>query len=359
MIENNNNKPQKKWLSSDFSPLNGRKKWRHHEPKVNITLPNHPISNRLKGVVNSFDWHKCKPMIELRKNGGKILTKVLSNNVRRYRIISPRRLSIRKERLIVLNGLLKLIIKYANFDHDAQFLFECNRSLEELARDLGMLHSYAPLYDTENIDTSKYTHGRKSCDPVRAAIDDLEAAGLIIVVREYDKDVSQYKMSRLFLRPAFFESLGLSMRELKTKMELHKKFMKKKAKTTRFRPINNKFASIKSNKLLSLLDYDRRKFNALLSPDYIQATKDVIAASNNGTLIKKGQTQNSIETFDSILNAYEESPHSEIEKLLMEVRTLLNQTPHAIGLSITQGAQALYPIDSIEYLRYIKNRLMS
>lgn len=187
-----------------------------------LYLHKHPVLDCFKGVLKTFDWHKCKPYTDVRKNGGKIQTKKLKNGSVRFRDLPPRRASIRKERELSLTCLTRALLKYANFDYRATFLFEVDRSIEQIAKELGVLREYKKGYDSACIEESKYRHGRKSCDGLRGALDDLEASKMVLVVREYDKNASQYKISRLFLRPDFFKAFGISMDVVKKLMERQK-----------------------------------------------------------------------------------------------------------------------------------------
>ena len=335
-----------------FNSVSSRATWRTHTPISNIKLPNHPIINRLKGVISNFDWHKCRAMIDLRKKGGRIQTKVLKGGVIRYRDIAPRRLSIRKERLEVLNSLLPLMLKYTNFDPDLNYLFECNRSIEQLAKELGMLNLYPAAYDTNDINTTKYYHGRQSCDPVRGALDDLEASNLIIVVREFDKQTSKYKMSRLFIRPSLFEALGLSISELNSRLEQHKKHLRKQGRKPSFKQNMDRFATIKSKTLNNLLDFDKRIYRGLYQRNLGQLSNDALTASKKAVVLTPAPKCIS----NISLNFNNSISESELKDTEKKAKVLMSNSPRIYVLSALDEARA-HQINSLPYYNAIIKRL--
>lgn len=241
---------------------------RRYTPAFNSTFVNLPIVKRFAAALEKFDWHKCTPMKELRANGGAIVTKVYSDGSKRYRQLPPRRASIRKEREETLSALVPEIINNVEYHPNARYMYECMLSIEELARKIGQCHEYEAGYDGEN---GQYRHGRVAYDCVLGAIDDLEASKLIIVVREFDTDAKQYKASRLFLTPLFFESFGFSAKETKKLIHAAANNFKRKGKRyKRARPLNHKIANIDNRALRSVLDYHRRWYNGELLAETIE-----------------------------------------------------------------------------------------
>lgn len=258
-------------LTSETLPKAKRKKpscHRHYKPKYKKKLVNIPVMNRIKGKLLSFDWHKCAPMVQLREKGGKILVKYSKEGDKIYRYIKPRRASIREEREETLDKLLLAIMNNVEYAYGAKYLHECMLSVKELAKEIGQLHSYDKGYQEEG----GYRHGRVSYDPVLNALDDLEAAGLVVVVREFDKESAQYKASRIFLAPLMFQSLGMTGKDTKKLMDDHKKYNHKnsKPKFRRSRPLSNKIANITGKGLLSIFDYHRRWFNGELEAETLE-----------------------------------------------------------------------------------------
>ncbi|NAX31996.1 hypothetical protein CAG63_18285 [Vibrio sp. V37_P2S8PM304] len=147
-------------------------------------------------------------MSKLRKHGAELKRRKLDDGTWKIKQIPPRRASIRLEREQTLDALVRAMIYRADYDPDAPYLFEVKASVEELAKMIGQLHVYAPGYDGQG---GQYRHGRKSCDPVHGAIEDLEAAKMIVVVREQDKESKTNKAMRVFFRPEFFKGFGLTM----------------------------------------------------------------------------------------------------------------------------------------------------
>lgn len=240
---------------------------RHCTPEYNKHYVNTPIIKRLGAIINKFDWHKCKPIMDLRRSGGSILMKVSSQGAKRFKTLMPRRLKIRAEREETLTCLIKAIVNNVEYSPDARYIYECMLSIEELAKEIGQLHEYKAGYD----DNGKYRHGRKAYDPVLGALEDLEASKMILVVREFDKETKQYKASRLFLTPTFFQSLGLTAKETKKMIAARNRYnAKNKVKYRRVRPLSDKMANIDNKALESLFFYHRKWFNGELEADTIE-----------------------------------------------------------------------------------------
>ncbi len=264
-------KQEKAPLEGELLPTSSREKaecHRWHVPSYEKPLVNIPIMNQMKGKLLSFDWHKCPPMAALRANGGKVLIKYNKEGEKVFRFLPARRKSIRTEREETLRFLTLAIMNNVEYSYGATYLHECMLSIQELAQAIGQLHKYEKDYTKDG----KYRHGRVSYDPVLGAIDDLEAAGLILVVREFDHDSKQYKASRIFLTPLMFQSLGMTGKDTKKLMDAHKKYNHKhsKPKFRRSRPLTSKMANINSKGLISQLNYHRRWFNGELEAETLE-----------------------------------------------------------------------------------------
>jgi hypothetical protein len=187
-------------------------------------MPNHPIAKRLDALLTGHDWNRNRFIRKLRKEGGQIRRRKNEDGTWSVKTIAPRRLSIRTEREQTLNALARAMIYRADFDPDAPYLFEVRASVEELARMIGQLHEYAPGYDG---DDGQYRHGRKSCDPVHGAIEDMEAADMLVIVRQWDSEQGTYKASRIFFKPNFFRGFGLTMDDTKSMLAHVRKWQEK------------------------------------------------------------------------------------------------------------------------------------
>lgn len=191
-------------------------------PCFDQVMVNHPIATRLDAILSKHDWSKNRYIAKLRETGATLVRKRHQDGAAKVKVIPPRRASIRVERCETMTHLARAVFYRTCYDPDAPFLFECKASVPELAKMIGQLHTYQPGYDGDN---GQYRHGRKSYDPVLGALEDWAAAGLILLVTEYDKQAMQYKASRIFLRPQFFKSFGLSMKATKSMLHSAKKWM--------------------------------------------------------------------------------------------------------------------------------------
>lgn len=235
--------------------------WRHHQPSFEKAMVKIPMALRLAAIVDKHDWSKNPFIAALRRNGATLRTG------RGEKIIAPRRRSIRREREETLTALAKAILYCTDYDPFAPFLFEVKASVEQLACLIGQLHEYGAGYDGEN---GQYRHGRKSCDPVLGAISDLEAAKLVVVVREFDIESGTNKAMRLFLTPKFFKGFGLTMDEVQKMMANTMAWQKKRnqlvtakkkrqAETLRLAE-STRVASLNKPALKNLLARLRREF---------------------------------------------------------------------------------------------------
>ncbi|MGJ3351764.1 hypothetical protein AAZR23_20075 [Morganella sp. Je.2.23] len=86
--------------------------------------------------------------------------------------------------------------------------------VETLAAQCGQLH--------------QYENGRKSYDPVLHALHDWEAANLIIIHRDFDREAKQYKAMRIWLRPEFFAGLGFDLAALRDIVTRFRRWMERK-----------------------------------------------------------------------------------------------------------------------------------
>lgn len=209
----------------EFTPQKGV---RRHTPSFDVPMPNHPIAKRLNAVLSVHNWSKNRFIAKLRREGGE-LKRRYSNGAFKVKVLPPRRASIRLEREQTLNALVSAMIYRCDYSPDALYLFEVKASTEELAKMIGQLHAYDECYDAQA--SNQYRHGRLSCDPVHRAMDDLEAAKMIVVVREFDKETKTSKAKRIFLRPEFFQGFGFTMKDTSKMLASAKKWQEKQGLT--------------------------------------------------------------------------------------------------------------------------------
>ncbi|MFW9655732.1 hypothetical protein V3H25_22555 [Vibrio parahaemolyticus] len=193
-------------------------------PKFDIPMVNHPTAKRLDALLSGHNWNRNRFIQKLRKEGATLKRRKLADGTWKTKYIAPRRASIRLEREQTLDALARAMIYRADYDPDAPYLFEVKACVEELARMIGQLHEYEPGYDGDN---GQYRHGRKACDPVHGAIDDFEAADMIVVVREFDQASKTNKAKRIFFKPNFFKGFGLTMDDTRSMLNQARKWQEK------------------------------------------------------------------------------------------------------------------------------------
>lgn len=115
--------------------------------------------------------------------------------------------TIRLERREMLSVLCPTLIAYCNLSPVAEHLFEVQASVEHLAK---MCNQNYESWDNK---TGKH---RTRCDTVRNALDMLEEAELITVLRQYDKKGRKYKPMRIWLNIEFFLMFGITEHKLRT-----------------------------------------------------------------------------------------------------------------------------------------------
>ena len=197
---------------------------RRYTPAFDLPMPNHAIARRLEAVLSAHDWNKNRFMRKMRIEGKVINRLKLKDGTWKTKTLPPRRASIRLEREQTLDALTRAMIYRADYDPDAPFLFEVKASVEELARMIGQLHEYAPGYDGLS---GNYRHGRLACDPVHGALEDMEAADLVVVVREFDQETKTNKAKRIFFKPNLFKGFGLTMEDTKKMLSAAKRWQEK------------------------------------------------------------------------------------------------------------------------------------
>lgn len=241
--------------------------WRRYTPSFDLPMQNIPLAKILDRLLSCHKWSQNRYIRKLRANGAVIQRWKKSDGKWKTKSIPPRKLTLRSEREETLNALARAMLYRADYDPSAPYLFEVKASIESLADMIGQLHTYEPGYDGE---FGQYKHGRKSCDPVHGALDDLEAADLILVVREFDSKSGTYKASRIFFKPKFFIGLGLTLDETRKIISRSRKWQEKmgltlSAKQKRQIELlrqseSERVASLKLPSLKNLLARIRREF---------------------------------------------------------------------------------------------------
>ena len=214
-------------ITGSFAPTEpfvGQPGVRRYTPKFEQPMVGHPIARRLDALLSGHTWSENRFIRKLRKEGGEIKRRKLKDGTWKVKKLLPRRKSIRLEREQTLDALARAMIYRADYDPDAPYLFEVKSSVEDLALMIGQLHEYSPAYDGEN---GHYRHGRKACDPVHAALDDFEAADMIVVIREHDEETKTNKAKRIFFKPNFFKGFGLTMDDTRQMLAGARKWQEK------------------------------------------------------------------------------------------------------------------------------------
>lgn len=171
------------WVENDPPP--SMRPHRRYTPHFDRQMVNLPIARRLAAAIKKHSWSRNRWIRTLRRDGGQLIRQVYKDGSKRIKTIKPRRASIRAEREQTMTELALATAYFVDYDPNAPYLFEVHASTEQLAEAIGQLHRYAPGYDGDN---GQYRHGRVSYDPVLGALEDWAAAGLIVLVSEYDAD---------------------------------------------------------------------------------------------------------------------------------------------------------------------------
>ncbi|NRD34531.1 hypothetical protein HQQ92_22725 [Shewanella sp. DC2-4] len=211
-------------IDADLTAFSVKKPHRRYTPEFNLGMV-HPIAKRLDAILKVHSWSKNRYMAKLRSAGANLIRKKNTSAPDQVKVIPPRRAAIRSEREETLNALTRAMIYRADYDPDAPYLFEVKASVPELAEMIGQIHHYQPGYDGNN---GQYRHGRVAYDPVLAALEDMAAANLILLVHEFDAKAKQHKAMRVFFRPELFKSFGLTMKDTKALIARSRAWMQKK-----------------------------------------------------------------------------------------------------------------------------------
>jgi hypothetical protein len=222
----------------------------------NIPFFPKPVSKQLRTKIrllaglNKKNFNEDKSLQKLREFGSKITLYFRKNGTAKIKIISPRKLAIRSERQETLRELSKCLIEYCDYSLDSEHLFEIKYAPEVIAKMIGQHHVYTP--------TDKYPNGRSSYDCVLNAIIDLEAAGQIVVVRDFDPKTGTNKANKIFLTPLFFKEMGVVKKEM---LALLKQLKKSKANgTTKAKTVNDRVAEPKQGHILHKLKKIKESF---------------------------------------------------------------------------------------------------
>ena len=135
------------------------------------------------------------------------------------RLAKYQREKIRRDRREVLSVLIPTLISYCDFSPASPYLFEVQANVEHIAK---MCNQAYESWD------NKAGKSRVRYDTVRLALEMLEAAELITVLREYDEKGRKHKAMRIWLNVEFFLMLGITEPQLrKLLVDFHKyKFVK-------------------------------------------------------------------------------------------------------------------------------------
>ena len=109
------------------------------------------------------------------------------------RLSKYQREAIRRERREVLSVLLLVLIVYCDFSPASEYLFEVRANVEHIAN----------MCNQAYVSWDKNRKNRVRYDTVLNAIQMLEDAELITVLREYDRLGQKHKPMRIFLNVEF------------------------------------------------------------------------------------------------------------------------------------------------------------
>lgn len=130
------------------------------------------------------------------------------------RLAKYQRETIRRDRREVLSVLIPTLISYCDFSPASPYLFEVQANVEHIAK---MCNQAYESWD------EKAGKSRIRYDTVRLALEMLEAAELITVLREYDHQGRKHKAMRIWLNVEFFLMLGITETQLrKILVDFHK-----------------------------------------------------------------------------------------------------------------------------------------
>lgn len=177
------------------TPRAARKVHRHHQPQFCGTVPRSVAARRFCAVLAKHDWNRNRFIVALRQRNGQ-------------------RLAVRSERRETFDALAMAVLAYCDYNPDNEYLFEVMCGVEQLARLTGQLHQGA--------------NQRKTYDPVLKALRDWERAGLIIILRGFDPETRQYKAMRIWVRPAFFDGMGISLAALRDTVTAFRRWLERK-----------------------------------------------------------------------------------------------------------------------------------
>lgn len=122
------------------------------------------------------------------------------------RLAKGERECIRCERREVLSVLVPTLISYCDLSPASPYLFEVRANVEHIAK---MCNQAYVSWD------EKAGKSRVRYDTVRGALEMLENAELITILREYDKKGRKHKAMRIWLNVEFFLMFGISEKQLR------------------------------------------------------------------------------------------------------------------------------------------------
>lgn len=278
---------------------------RHFVPKFSGTIPKLPILNRFIGAIKKHDWNRNPHIYKLRTQ-------------------KKQRISVRSERRETWNELAIALVAHADYNsfHD-DMICEVMCSTEHLAKLCGQLY--------------QYDSGRVSLDPIRKALKDWEAAGLIYVHKEKDLEAKQYKAQRIWLRPKFFTGMGFSITELRKILTSFNRWLVKTGKLESHKERYAKYLLKLANLGVSSID-DCHKLKRLLS-----RTKEIMVGKSNEALKnEKKHIQKALEQKLALAQSLQQKDSPE-RAAWKRYTNWKNQQPLSISLAFEKEMKKLYP----------------
>lgn len=165
---------------------------RNHAPLFNGSTPR-GMAAKVVACFRAHDWTRNADLIALRREGYTPYSRMFDPSFRP----KPMRITPRSESREALTALSLVLAANCDYSPDSEYMFEVMMPVEEMARRMGVLH----IYDS----------GRKAYDVLLKALRVLEQLDYVVIHRDMDADVGQWKPMRIFLTEKCFTSRGISV----------------------------------------------------------------------------------------------------------------------------------------------------
>lgn len=239
----------------------------HHAPKG--------IAGKIFACITGHDWNRNPVLAELRRKGYTPYSRQFDPNFKPC----PLRAGVRSESREALTALSFALAANCDYSPESEYPFEIMVPFEEIARQMGVLH--------------QYENGRVAYDIACHALRVTEEMGHLYVARGMDKDSGQYKAMRIFLKPEFFTSKGVSLDELKTLLSRFQAWTRKKGLSQSLKERNERHLlrlerlNLGIEKLHSLKKLLKRVKWQITSPALIEEKQKVVRSIQDAIQAKR------------------------------------------------------------------------